>query len=93
MFGFSFLKFVVLISVILTVLYGMLRMQRYFEIRNARMWGRGLEEDKSETAPGASSTVDPAAGGTVEETVRCPVCKFYVAIKHATKCDRANCPY
>ena len=85
MFGFSFLKFVVLISVILTVLYGMLRMQRYFEIRNARMWGRGQEEDKGKTTP--------AAGGTVEETVRCPVCNFYVAKNHASKCDRTNCPY
>jgi hypothetical protein len=84
MFGISFLKFVVLISVILTVLYGMLRMQRYFEIKNERMWGRGQ---------GADANKATAAQGPVEETVRCPECNFYVATNHASKCDRINCPY
>ena len=83
MFGFSFLKFVVLISVILTFLYGMLRLQRHFEIRNLRTRGRAQKSEPSTEAP---------AQGTVEETLRCPVCNFYVATNHASDCGRTNCP-
>ncbi len=84
MFGFSFLKFVVLISVILTVLYGMLRLQRHFEIRNLRMRGQAQATDTSKSAP--------AAQEIVEETVKCPICNFYVATNHASDCGRTNCP-
>ena len=84
MFGFSFLKFVVLISVILTVLYGMLRLQRHFEIRNLRTRGQAHAEEANKTASVAQESV--------EETVRCPVCNFYVATNHASDCGRTNCP-
>lgn len=80
-----FLKFVVLISALITVLYGMLRLQQYFEVRNRKMWGRGTEVDRDENVP--------AARGQFEDTVKCPVCNSYVATNHASNCGTDNCPY
>ena len=85
MFGISFLKFVVLVSVILLVLYGLLRLQRHFEIKNMRMRGGVQAKENNDAAL--------AKNGGVEDTVRCPVCNFYVATNHVSDCDRTNCPY
>lgn len=77
MFGFSFMKLLVLAAIITAVWYGFKMMTRISEDRKDRVEGRKK----------------PSGSPATEDMIACPECGTFVAANSAAKCDRANCPY
>ena len=80
MFGFSFLKLLLLVGVIAFVWFGWRWYQRW-----------ELEQRRAEAAGRTGGTAQPRLGA--EDMVACKVCGTYVAPKSARACARAECPY
>jgi hypothetical protein len=79
MFGFSFMKILVLGAIIAAVWYGFKMVNRITEDRKTP-----VGQDKGRSAPSSPST---------EDMIACPECGTYVAANSTAKCERANCPY
>jgi hypothetical protein len=77
MFGFSFMKILVLGAIIAAVWYGFKMMTKITEDRKERV-------DQRKGSSASPST---------EDMVACPECGTYVAANSAARCERANCPY
>jgi hypothetical protein len=80
MFGFSFLKLLLLVAVIAFVWFGWRWYQRW-----------ELEQRRAEETRRAGGTAPPRLAA--EDMVACRVCGTYVAPKSARACARAECPY
>ncbi len=81
MFGFGFLKLLVLAAIVAAVWYGFKWLQRRDEIA-----ARGGDESLTKTR--GNKRVD-----AVEDMVKCPVCGTYVAAEGAQDCGKPDCPY
>ncbi|SLN72489.1 hypothetical protein [Oceanibacterium hippocampi] len=83
MFGFSFLKLLVLAAVVAGVWYGF----KYLSRDTAKV-GRKAEEAPAKAPKGRRAPADPS----VEEMQKCARCGTYVT-GDARDCGRAGCPY
>ena len=77
MFGFSFMKLLVLAAIITAVWYGFKMMTKITEDRKDRV----------------DNLRKSASRPTTEDMVACPECGTFVAANSSSKCERANCPY
>ena len=82
MFGFSFVKLVLLAVIVAAVWLGFRYMSRMDAIR------RSLRE---ELARRQRSGATPAK--EVEDLVKCARCGAYVAARNASACGRPDCPW
>jgi hypothetical protein len=81
MFGFSFLKLLLLVGVIAFVWFGWRWYQRW-----------ELEQRRAEAERRTSGTTAAPRLGA-EDMVACRVCGTYVAPRSAKACARPECPY
>jgi hypothetical protein len=82
MFGFSFLKLLLLVGVIAFVWFGWRWYQRW-----------ELEQRRAEAERRTGGTTDAPPRLAAEDMVACRVCGTYVAPRSARACARAECPY
>lgn len=85
MFGFSLQKLLVLVAIIGAVWYGFKLVSRMQAAREAN----GAVADKTSKRRKAPKP-DPAEP---EDMVQCSVCQAFVAVRGASPCGRADCPY
>jgi hypothetical protein len=81
MFGFSFMKLLVLGAIIAAVWYGF------------KVVGRLAEDRKTPVGQRKGGRTPSAANPGTEDMVACPECGTFVAANSAARCERANCPY
>jgi len=85
MFGFGFMKLLVLVGVVAFVWFGWRWYQRW-----------ELEQRRAEAARRAGSSTGgnaPPPRLAAEDMVACKVCGTYVAAHGARACARAECPF
>jgi hypothetical protein len=83
MFGFSFLKLIILALIVIGVWNGFKYLQRRQEVQDKKRHEK-VREARRET----QGSADP-----VEDMVRCSVCDTFVAGNGAKSCGRSGCPY
>lgn len=81
MFGFSFMKLLLLVGVIAFVWFGWRWYQRW-----------ELEQRREEAARRTGGSAPPPRLAA-EDMVACKVCGTYVAARGARACARPECPY
>lgn len=74
----SLSKLLVLVAIVAAVWFGF---RLVGQLDKARKEARRKEGIKAKARP------------SVEETVRCPTCDAFVAVRGATSCGRGDCPY
>jgi membrane protein implicated in regulation of membrane protease activity len=80
MFGFSFLKLLFTVAVVVIVWQGY-------------KWVGRLQNQRTRADKLRSRRGPPSSGGELEDMVKCRVCGSYVAAAGATACERGDCPY
>jgi len=89
MFGLSLSKLLFTVVVILIVWYGFKWVGRAHEMRQAQL------REQRKAARKAARREDAArpAPREVEDMVECRICGSFVAVRGASNCGRADCPY
>ncbi|TVR82738.1 MAG: hypothetical protein EA405_05975 [Rhodospirillales bacterium] len=60
---------------------------RLDRMRRAVMGEGGGREAEPDPGPA------PGPQGRTEDTIRCPVCRTYMPVRGAGRCDRSDCPF
>lgn len=91
MFSFGLAKLIFLVGILLVVIYGSRLLRHVQSLREAE--DRRRAEGPAQARARQGTAAKEAAGGEIEDMVKCRVCGAYVPAQGARACGQPNCPF